>query len=66
MLILLVVISFKFVNNQYRWPPQSGQLFSWEAYSPHEELSSVTKIEMNFHSQLPLLMRWHEHGGKQS
>ena len=42
MLILLLVISFKFVNNQYRWPPQSGQLLSWEAYSPHEELSSIT------------------------
>ena len=66
MLILLLVISFKFVNNQYRWQPQSGQLLSWEAYSPHEELSSVSKIETNFQSQLPLLMRWHEHGGKQS
>ena len=64
MLILLLVISFKFVNNQYRWTPGSGQLLSREAYSPHEELSSITKIEMNFQSQLPLLMRWHEHGGK--
>ena len=48
MLILLLVISFKFINNQYRWPPQRGQLLSWETYSPHEELSSVTKVEMNF------------------
>ena len=66
MLILLLLISFKFVNNQYRWPPQSGQWLSWEACYPHEELSLIAKIETNFQSQLPLLMRWHEHGGKQS